>query len=224
MRRLMNGKRLVMVGLLVATALMAAACARGAPTTGAPAAIETQATAPATTAAPAATELTTATPAAPAPPVTMTATPAATKATPTTRPASPTAVDTATAKPERQATTGTTRIRLIIGNTVLTGQLWDSATARDLIAQLALTLTFSDYSGQEKLAPLPRKLSMDGVPTGADPLPRDIGYYAPAGVVVFYYSDVGYFNGIVRIGQFDGSLDAITSQTGDFAVRIELAN
>jgi hypothetical protein len=111
---------------------------------------------------------------------------------------------------------------VIIGNTVLTGRLWDNATARDLIAQFPLTLTFRDYNSQEKLAPLPRKLSMDGVPSGDDPLPGDIGYYAPSGVVVFYYSDVGYFNGIVRIGQFDGDMDAITRQTGDFIARIEV--
>ena len=126
--------------------------------------------------------------------------------------------------PTSQPATGETQIRVIIGDTVLTVRLWDNATARDLIAQLPLTLTFSDYNSQEKLAPLPRKLSMDGVPAGADPLPREIGYYAPAGVVVFYTSDVGYFNGIVRIGQFDGTMDAITSQTSDFLVRIELAN
>jgi hypothetical protein len=113
---------------------------------------------------------------------------------------------------------------VIIGDTVLTGRLWDNATARDLIAQLPLTLTFSDYGGQEKLASLPRKLSMDGVPPGDDPLPGDFTYYAPSGVVVFLYEDIGYFTGIVRIGQFDGDMGAITNQTNDFAVRIELAN
>jgi hypothetical protein len=126
--------------------------------------------------------------------------------------------------PASPTPTDETQIRVIIGDTVLTARLWDNATARDLIAQLPLTLTFSDYNGQEKLASLPRKLSMDGAPAGADPLPREIGYYAPSGVVVFYYTDVGYFSGIVRIGQFDGAMDAITSQTGDFPVTIELAN
>ena len=116
-----------------------------------------------------------------------------------------------------------TPIRVIVGNTVLTGRLWDSATARDLIAQLPLTLTFRDFNRVEKIAQLPRKLSLDGVPAGDDPLPREIGYYAPSGDVVFYYGDVSYFNGIVRIGQFDGSVDAIVNQTGDFTARIELA-
>lgn len=125
--------------------------------------------------------------------------------------------------PTSQPTTGETPIRVIIGDIVLTGRLRDNATARDLIAQLPLTLSFSDYGGQEKHAPLPRKLSMDGVPAGDDPLPRDIVYYAPGGVIVFLYKDIGYFNGIVRLGQFDGNMDAITNQTNDFTARIELA-
>ncbi len=125
--------------------------------------------------------------------------------------------------PTSQRATSETPIRVIIGNTVLTGRLWDNATARDLIAQLPLTLTFRDFNGVEKIAQLPRKLSMDGVPAGDDPLPRDIGYYNPSGDLVFYYDDVGYFTGIVRIGQFDSSMDAIVSQTSDFTARIELA-
>jgi hypothetical protein len=112
---------------------------------------------------------------------------------------------------------------VIIGDAILTGRLWDNATARDLIAQLPLTLTFHDFNGVEKIAQLPRKLSMDGVPAGDDPFPLDIGYYNPSGDLVFYYDDVGYFIGIVRIGQFDGSMDAIMRQTRNFSARIERA-
>lgn len=126
--------------------------------------------------------------------------------------------------PTSQPATNETQIRVIIGDTVLTGRLWSNATARDLISQLPMTLTFRDFNGVEKIAQLPRNLSMDGVPAGDDPFPLDIGYYAPSGDVVFYYGDVGYFTGIVRIGQFDGNIDAITSQAGDFTARIELAN
>ena len=125
--------------------------------------------------------------------------------------------------PTRQSATSETPIRVIIGNTVLTARLWDNATARDLIAQLPLTLTFRDFNGVEKIAHLPRKLSMGGVPPGDDPFPRDISYYNPSDDLVFY-DDVGYFTGIVRIGQFDGSVDAIAGQTGNFTARIERAN
>ena len=124
--------------------------------------------------------------------------------------------------PPDQGATGETPIRVIIEDTVLTGRLWDNATARDLIAQLPLTLTFRDFNSVEKIAQLPRKLSMDGVPAGDDPLPHDIGYYNPSGNLVFYYDDVGYFTGIVRIGQFDSSMDVIVSQTSTFSARIEL--
>jgi hypothetical protein len=125
--------------------------------------------------------------------------------------------------PTNQRATSETPIRVIIGDTILTGRLWNNPTARDLIAQLPLTLTFRDFNQVEKIAQLPRKLSMDGVPAGDDPFPRDIGYYNPSGNLVFYYDDVGYFTGIVRIGQFDSSMDAIVSHNGNFIARIELA-
>ena len=124
--------------------------------------------------------------------------------------------------PPDQRATSETPIRVIIEDTVLTGRLWDNATARDLIAQLPLTLTFRDFNRVEKIAQLPRKLSMDGVPAGDDPFPHDIGYYNPSSNLVFSYDDVGYFTGIVRIGQFDSNMDVIVSQTSTFSARIEL--
>jgi hypothetical protein len=75
-----------------------------------------------------------------------------------------------------------------IGDPVLTGWLWDNATARDLIARLPLTLTFSDLNHLEKAGHLPRTLSIDGMPAGDEPLPRDIRYYAPWGNLVFLSS------------------------------------
>ena len=44
---------------------------------------------------------------------------------------------------------------------------------------------------------------MSGVPAGDDPEINDIGYYAPSGDLVLYYGDVGYWNGIVRIGRLN---------------------
>jgi hypothetical protein len=99
-----------------------------------------------------------------------------------------------------------------IDETVLTARLRDVPASRDLVPQLPLTLTFRDFNGVEKISRLPRELSMDGVLAGDDPAPRDTGYYAPSGDLVFYYGDVGYWTGIVRLGQFDGSVDAIRSR------------
>jgi hypothetical protein len=104
---------------------------------------------------------------------------------------------------------------------VITARLADNATARDLAAQLPLALTFKDFNHVEKLAPLPRRLSTEGVPAGADPDIGDIGYYAPSGDLVFYYGDVGYWNGIVRIGRFDTTMELIEQQADNFQVRME---
>jgi hypothetical protein len=135
----------------------------------------------------------------------------------------PSSQDGSTSGSQPPAADGT-RIRVTIGDTVLIGRLWDSSTARDLIGRLPLTITFSDFNNVEKIARLPSGLSLDGVPEGDDPAPGDIGYYAPSRDLVLYYGDVGYFAGIVRIGQFDGNVDAIGSQAGDFTATVELAN
>ena len=115
-----------------------------------------------------------------------------------------------------------TPLRISFGDTELTARLDDNATARDLAAQLPLTLTFRDHNNVEKTAPLPRELSLEGVPEGHDPAAGDIGYWAPDGDLVFYYdSDAPFFNGIVRIGEFDGEMAAIERQSEDFTVTIE---
>jgi hypothetical protein len=65
-----------------------------------------------------------------------------------------------------------TPIKITIADTVMTARLADNATARDLAAQLPLTLTFKDFNHVREDRDPPRRLSMDGVPAGADP---DIG-------------------------------------------------
>jgi hypothetical protein len=116
---------------------------------------------------------------------------------------------------------GETPIRITIGDTELTARLHDNATARALAAQLPLTLTFRDHNNVEKTAPLPRELSLDDAPEGHDPAARDIGYWAPDGDLVFYYgNDAPYFNGIVRIGEVDGDMEAIERLPEDSSVTI----
>jgi hypothetical protein len=118
---------------------------------------------------------------------------------------------------------GEVPITIAIADTVIAARLADNPTARDLAAQLPLTLTFKDFNEVEKIAKLPRPLSLDGAPAGSDPDIRDIGYYAPTGDLVFYYGDVGYFNGIVGVGRFDTTMEQIQDQDDNFHVRIERA-
>ena len=62
-----------------------------------------------------------------------------------------------------------TDIQITVGDQTFTAQLADNPTARDLEHQLPLTLRFRDFNRVEKIAKLPRPLTMDGVPAGDDP-------------------------------------------------------
>ena len=117
-----------------------------------------------------------------------------------------------------------TTIRITVDDEVITAELADNPTAQDLAAQLPLTLNIRDFNRLEKIAKLPRPLAMEGVPAGDDPEINDLGYYAPSGDLVFYYGDVGYFNGIDRIGRFSGQdMDVIERQPDGQQMMIEPA-
>jgi hypothetical protein len=81
----------------------------------------------------------------------------------TTSPAAP-------ASTEQTERTTDMKIRLILDDATLDATLTDSAAARDFAALLPLTLTLSDYAGNEKVSDLPRKLSTTGAPP--EPPPR----------------------------------------------------
>jgi hypothetical protein len=115
-----------------------------------------------------------------------------------------------------------TKILITTRDRTITAQLADNPTARDLVDQLPLTLRFRDFNRVEKIAELPRALTMDGVPAGADPEIKDIGYYAPSRDLVLYYGDVGFFNGIVRLGRLDAEdMSVIEPQPDGFELTIE---
>jgi hypothetical protein len=116
-----------------------------------------------------------------------------------------------------------TPIRIRIGDTVVAGELWGNAPAQALIDRLPVTLDFTDLNNVEKTARLDAPLSMTGMPKGDDPMPQDIGWYAPSNDVVLYYGGVGYWPGIARIGRILDGIDTIAAQRGDFSATIELA-
>jgi len=136
--------------------------------------------------------------------------------------ASPTTSQPSTNQPSTEERDPVTTIRITVDDQVITTQLADNPTAQDLAAQLPLTLNIRDFNRLEKVAKLPRPLTMEGVPAGDDPEINDLGYYAPSGDLVFYYGDVGYFNGIVRIGRLRGQdMDLIERQPDGREIAIE---
>ena len=121
-----------------------------------------------------------------------------------------------------ESAAASTAIRVRIGGTVLTARLRDVPASRDLIAQLPLTLTFRDLNSVEKISRLPRELSMDGVPAGDDPEPLDSATTLRQELV--FYTATSATTSHVRLGQFDGSVDAIESQKGEFTATVNSAD
>lgn len=97
----------------------------------------------------------------------------------------------------------TMQLAIRIRDQRFTATLDDSAAARELLAQLPVTLDMVDHGGVEKTGPLPEPLSLEGQPEGADPDVGDLGYYAPGNDLVLYYGDQSYFPGIVVLGRLN---------------------
>ena len=131
---------------------------------------------------------------------TSTPAPAAARET-TTVPTTPPPPSRSAEDPEE---TNRMQIQITIGDQQFGASLEDSAAARDLAAQLPVTLDMVDHGGVEKTGPLPSPLSVDGQPEGADPEVGAVGYYAPGNDLVLYYGDQSYFPGIVVLGRLDG--------------------
>ena len=112
------------------------------------------------------------------------------------------------------------KIRIVAGERTLTAELYDSAAGRDFAALLPLELTLSDYDRTEKIADLPRRLSIEGAPDGIDPEVGDVTYYAPWGNLAIFCRDFNYSRGLVRLGRIEGGIEGLPNIDG--SARIEL--
>ncbi|MDO9378436.1 MAG: cyclophilin-like fold protein [Nocardioidaceae bacterium] len=140
----------------------------------------------------------------------------------------PTGARTSAAAGTSQAPTGSTStigtedgdLEVVVGDTVLTARLRDTAAARDLRALLPVTVTMTDHGGVEKTGALPSALSTADEPAAADPDVGDLGYYAPGQDLVVYYGDQSAFDGIVVLGRLRGDLGAVADAGGDVTVTV----
>lgn len=128
--------------------------------------------------------------------------------------------ETQYAKPPKEA--AMIRIHVIVGNNTLPATLDDTPAARDFAALLPLELTLSDYHATEKVADLPRRLDTTAAPASYAPKVGDITYYAPWGNLAIFYKPFQSSRGLVRLGAFDGPIDALL-KSGVTSVRIERA-
>ncbi|WP_236845279.1 cyclophilin-like fold protein [Campylobacter porcelli] len=84
----------------------------------------------------------------------------------------------------------------------------DSKISRDFYSLLPLKIELKDYAVAEKYAKLARPLDIRDEPS-TDGKKGDISYFAPWGNFVIYYKNQPFYEGIIRLGRFDGDFNAV---------------
>ena len=111
------------------------------------------------------------------------------------------------------------KIRLSFGDHVMTATIYDNPSARDFASMLPLDLKIEDFGSNEKIAYLPRKLTVEGSNPFSNERPYDLCYYMPWGNLAMFYADYKH-PGLVRLGRFDDGYEAL-HVPGEFPLRIE---
>jgi hypothetical protein len=112
------------------------------------------------------------------------------------------------------------KMRIAFNGRDFTATLYDNPSARDLASMLPLDLTIDDYSTNEKIAYLSRKLTEEGSRPFTNEAPGDLCYYAPWGNLAFFYAGYRYSSGLIRLGRLDGGVEPLLTR-GKFPLRIE---
>lgn len=100
-------------------------------------------------------------------------------------------------------------------------EIYDNPTGRDFAAMLPLTLRFKDYNKTEKIADLPRAVSIENAPEGFQPSVGDLTLFAPWGNLAIFYQDFRYSEGLIPIGHFTSGVKGMAKVEQDFTVHME---
>ncbi|MGP4669627.1 cyclophilin-like fold protein [Agrobacterium pusense] len=111
-------------------------------------------------------------------------------------------------------------IEIAFGDHRFTASLLDNPSARDLLTMLPLSGKIEDYSNNEKIVYLPRKLTQEGSGRFDNEAIGDLCYYAPWGNLVFYYGRYRYASGLIRLGKLVGGVQPLLTR-GEFPVTIK---
>lgn len=106
-------------------------------------------------------------------------------------------------------------VYMTFGNETITAQLYDNATARDLVSRLPLTLSFSDFNSTEKIAYMPSgssALNTSDAPETFTPAAGDMTVYIPWGNIAIFYNAFRVSSGLAPFGKIGSEGIAKLSQ------------
>ena len=99
-------------------------------------------------------------------------------------------------------------------------KLADNAATQSLRSMLPAELEFKDFNNTEKIAYPPNKLNVSGAQKGHAPKAGDMCIYVPWGNICIFYHDYKFSSDLVYLGHVEQGLDALSSQSNDFKVKL----
>lgn len=113
------------------------------------------------------------------------------------------------------------RLRCSFADQDFTYALIDNPTTRDLMSILPLALSIEDFSTNEKLAHLPRRLNEGGLADYTDAAPGDLCYFRGWGNLAFFHATYTYRGDLVRLGRIEGPVAPLLVR-GTHTLNLEL--
>ncbi|REF72599.1 cyclophilin-like fold protein [Paracoccus versutus] len=112
------------------------------------------------------------------------------------------------------------RLRCRFADQDFTYRLLDNPTVRDLVSLLPLDLTIEDFSTNEKLAHLPRRLDEGGLADFTNEAPGDLCYFRGWGNLAFFHGPYRYRGDLIRLGHIEGGVAPLLVR-GEHPLRVE---
>jgi hypothetical protein len=120
-----------------------------------------------------------------------------------------------------QQTGAAMRLRCRFADQDFSYVLRGNATARDLISLLPLDLTIEDFSTNEKLAHLPRRLDETGRQPISNEAPGDLCYFRGWGNLAFFHTGYTYRDDLILLGKIEGGVAPLLVK-GTHPLRLDL--
>jgi hypothetical protein len=113
------------------------------------------------------------------------------------------------------------RLRFVFADQDFTATWEDNPSARDLLSMLPLDLKITDYSTNEKVAYLPRRLTEEGSGPFGNEAVGDLCYYAPWGNLAMFHGPYRWSRGLIRLGRLDKGAKPLLVP-GEYPLRVEI--